>query len=214
LPRDVTEFKPRGESGVPIEATLLQFSTHRRFEAVMRQEAQEQPPQGPRLGRCHCCTDGLPRARRRCPGEEGRDYPTGKPRLLRLQGPQERGLQRVAHFATVAAAVRVEDYADTLRGYRVLHLVGKGNRPATMPLTVTVLRVLEACRGQRTSGPLVLRPVSGNPIETRSIHDGTPLPCLQKVRAPAPPRPRNAGGGIMRHPACRSAPRQGEACGV
>ena len=55
--------------------------------------------------------------------------------------------------ASEAAAVRVEDYADTLRGHRVLHLVGKGNRPATMPLTAPVLRVLEACQGQRTSGP-------------------------------------------------------------
>jgi hypothetical protein len=35
-----------------------------------------------------------------------------------------------------AVAVRIGDYADTLRGYRVLHLVGKGNKPATMPLTV------------------------------------------------------------------------------
>jgi integrase len=40
--------------------------------------------------------------------------------------------------ASEAAAVRIEDYADTLRGYRVLHLVGKGNKPATMPLTVPV----------------------------------------------------------------------------
>lgn len=31
--------------------------------------------------------------------------------------------------ASEAAAVRIEDYADTLRGYRVLHLVGKGNNP-------------------------------------------------------------------------------------
>jgi len=38
--------------------------------------------------------------------------------------------------ASEAAAVRIEDYADTLRGYRVLHLVGKGNKPATMPVTV------------------------------------------------------------------------------
>lgn len=60
--------------------------------------------------------------------------------------------------ASEAAAVRIEDYNDTLRGHRVLHLIGKGNKPATMPLTVPVLRVLEACRGQRTSGPLVLRP--------------------------------------------------------
>jgi len=31
-----------------------------------------------------------------------------------------------------------------LRGHRVLHLVGKGNKPATMPLTVPILRALEA----------------------------------------------------------------------
>jgi len=67
--------------------------------------------------------------------------------------------------ASEAAAARIEDYADTLRGHRVLHLVGKGNKPATMPLTVPVLRVLEACGGQRTCGPLVLRPVSGQPID-------------------------------------------------
>ncbi len=41
--------------------------------------------------------------------------------------------------ASEAAAVKIEDYADILRGYRVLHLVGKGNKPATMPVTVPVL---------------------------------------------------------------------------
>jgi hypothetical protein len=46
--------------------------------------------------------------------------------------------------ASEAAAVRIEDYADTLRGHRVLHVVGKGNRPARMPVTVPVLRLLEA----------------------------------------------------------------------
>ena len=72
--------------------------------------------------------------------------------------------------ASEAAAVRIEDYADTLRGHRVLYLVGKGNKPATMPVTVLVLRALEACRGQRTSGPLVLRPVSGKPIDRRDVY--------------------------------------------
>src|SRR6478672_2517508 len=72
--------------------------------------------------------------------------------------------------ASEAAAVRIEDYADTMRGHRVLHLVGKGNKPATMPLTVPVLRVLEACCGQRTSGCLVLRPVSGKPIDRRDVY--------------------------------------------
>jgi integrase/recombinase XerD len=72
--------------------------------------------------------------------------------------------------ASEAAAVRIEDYAETLRGHRVLHLVGKGNKPATMPLTVPVLRVLEACRGERTEGPLVLRPNSGKPIDRRDAY--------------------------------------------
>lgn len=72
--------------------------------------------------------------------------------------------------ASEAAAVRIEDHADTLRGYRVLHLVGKGGKPATMPLTVPVLRVLEACRGQRVSGPLILRPISGMPIDRRDAY--------------------------------------------
>ena len=39
--------------------------------------------------------------------------------------------------ASEAAAVRIEDYAETLRGHRVLHLVGKGDKPATMPLIRT-----------------------------------------------------------------------------
>ena len=72
--------------------------------------------------------------------------------------------------ASEAAAVRIEDYAETLRGHRVLRLVGKGNKPATMPITVPVLRVLEACRGERTEGPLVLRPNSGNPIDRRDVY--------------------------------------------
>ena len=72
--------------------------------------------------------------------------------------------------ASEASAVRIEDYQETLRGHRVLHLVGKGAKPATMPLTVPVIRVLEACRGQRTEGPLVLRPVSGKPIDRRDVY--------------------------------------------
>ena len=39
-----------------------------------------------------------------------------------------------------------------------------------MPLTVPVLRVLKACRSQRTNGPLILRRVSGMPIDRRDAH--------------------------------------------
>ncbi|NHA70087.1 tyrosine-type recombinase/integrase [Phycicoccus flavus] len=72
--------------------------------------------------------------------------------------------------ASEAAAVRIEDYAETLRGHRVLRLVGKGKKPATMPVTVPVLRALEACRGDRAEGPLILRPQSGNPIDRRDVY--------------------------------------------
>jgi hypothetical protein len=98
-----------------------------------------------------------------------------------------------------AAAVRIEDYADTLRGHRVLHLVGKGNKPATMPLTVPVLRVLEACRGQRTSGPLVLRPVSGNPIDRRDVYR------MVAPIAKAAQIPRHISPHSLRHAAITNA---------
>ena len=72
--------------------------------------------------------------------------------------------------ASEAAAVRIEDYGETLRGHRVLHLVGKGNKPATMPVTVPVLRVLEACRGERTHGFLILRPLTRKPIDRHDVY--------------------------------------------
>ena len=101
--------------------------------------------------------------------------------------------------ASEAAAVRIEDYADTLRGYRVLQLVGKGNKPATMPLTVPVLRVLEACRGQRTTGPLILRPASGNPIDRRDAYR-----MVSRI-AKAASIPRHISPHSLRHAAITNA---------
>src|SRR5918995_4591152 len=72
--------------------------------------------------------------------------------------------------ASEAAAVQIEDYAESLRGHRVLRVVGKGNKPATMPVTVPVLRVLEVCRGERTEGSLILRPLSGQPLDRRDAY--------------------------------------------
>lgn len=54
--------------------------------------------------------------------------------------------------------VRIEDYAETMRGHRVLHVIGKGNKAETMPLPVPVLRSLDAAAAGRTEGPLLLRP--------------------------------------------------------
>ena len=56
-------------------------------------------------------------------------------------------------------------------GHRVLHLVEKGTKPATIPLIVPVLPALGASRGQRTPrNPRVLRPVSGKPIDRRDVY--------------------------------------------
>jgi integrase len=45
-------------------------------------------------------------------------------------GPLAQLLGNNALRASEAATVRIEDYRETLRGHRVLHLVGKGNKPA------------------------------------------------------------------------------------
>ena len=52
----------------------------------------------------------------------------------------------------------------------MLHRVGKVNRAATRAPTGPGRRRLEDGRGQRTSGPLVLRPVTGNPIDRRDVY--------------------------------------------
>ena len=55
-----------------------------------------------------------------------------------------------------ACAVNVEDFHEDEMGYRVLRVVGKGNKPATIPIPIPSLRVIERARDGRTSGPLIL----------------------------------------------------------
>ncbi len=101
--------------------------------------------------------------------------------------------------ASEAATVLIEDYRETLRGHRVLHLVGKGNKPATMPLTVPVLRVLEACRGERTTGHLILRPLTKNPIDRRDAYR-----MVRRI-AKAAGIPRHISPHSLRHAAITNA---------
>ncbi len=82
---------------------------------------------------------------------------------------------------------------------RVLRLVGKGNKPATMPLTVPVLRVLEACRGQRVCGPLILRPISGRPLDRRDVYR------MVAILANAAAIPRHISPHSLRHAAITNA---------
>lgn len=56
-----------------------------------------------------------------------------------------------------ACHVRIQDFTDDPLGYRTLRVIGKGDKPAIIPIPVPVLRVIEQCRGDRTEGPLILR---------------------------------------------------------
>jgi integrase/recombinase XerD len=72
--------------------------------------------------------------------------------------------------ASEAAAVRIDEYHPTLRGHRVLNLIGKGRKPATMPLTVPRPPGPGGLPREHTKGPLILRPLSGNPIDRRDCY--------------------------------------------
>lgn len=69
---------------------------------------------------------------------------------------------------TEACSVKIEDYQHVERGHRVLRMIGKGGKPATIPLPVPVLRALDAAAGDRTSGPLLLRRKSGEPMNRKA----------------------------------------------
>jgi site-specific recombinase XerD len=53
-----------------------------------------------------------------------------------------------------ACHVNIEDMG-TERGHRTLHVIGKGNKPALIPLPVPVARTLDLAADGRTSGPLI-----------------------------------------------------------
>lgn len=67
-----------------------------------------------------------------------------------------------------ACSVNIEDFLDRHeRGHRVLSIVGKGGKPATLPLPVPVFRALDTCAGDRRQGPLLLR-VDGSRLDRRT----------------------------------------------
>lgn len=58
--------------------------------------------------------------------------------------------------ASEAASVRIEQMNSHERGHRVLRLIGKGGKPATIPLPPLVARILDKAAAGRTDGPLFL----------------------------------------------------------
>lgn len=68
-----------------------------------------------------------------------------------------------------ACSIQIENTRGESRGYRVLTLVGKGGKPATMPITVPVGRAIDACAGYHNAGPLLVRS-DGTPLDRRTAY--------------------------------------------
>ncbi|TDW31034.1 tyrosine-type recombinase/integrase [Cryobacterium psychrophilum] len=68
-----------------------------------------------------------------------------------------------------ATSVQIEDFAETKSGHRVLRVLGKGGKPATIPLPVPVIRMLDACAGDRKSGQLLYTDL-GTVMDRRSAY--------------------------------------------
>jgi len=55
------------------------------------------------------------------------------------------------------------------RGHRTLRLVGKGNKPATVPLVPRTARTIDLAVGERHEGPILLRR-DGHRLDRRTAH--------------------------------------------
>src|SRR3954453_23242920 len=55
------------------------------------------------------------------------------------------------------------------RGHRTLEIVGKGNKPAVIPLVPRTARTIDLAVGERTRGPILLRH-DGERLDRRTAH--------------------------------------------
>ena len=67
-----------------------------------------------------------------------------------------------------ACATNVEDLAFE-RGHRTLRIIGKGNKPAIIPLAPRAARTIDLAVGERRAGP-ILRRADGQRLERRTAH--------------------------------------------
>jgi site-specific recombinase XerD len=67
-----------------------------------------------------------------------------------------------------ACSARIEDFA-LERGHRTLRIIGKGDKPAVVPLVPRTARTLDLAIGERTCGPVLVRP-DGSALDRRTAH--------------------------------------------
>lgn len=69
-----------------------------------------------------------------------------------------------------ACAVQIEDFSTFQQDHRVLKVIGKGHKPATIPLPSPVFRVLDDAAGGRTSGQLLYRIDGVTPLDRKAAY--------------------------------------------
>lgn len=67
-----------------------------------------------------------------------------------------------------ACGANIEDMAFE-RGHRVLRIIGKGNKPAIIPLVPRTARTIDLAIGERRDGPILLRH-DGQRLDRRTAH--------------------------------------------
>ena len=67
-----------------------------------------------------------------------------------------------------ACETNIEDMAIE-RGHRVLRIIGKGNKPALIPLVPRTARTIDLAVGERSEGPILLRQ-DGQRLDRRTAH--------------------------------------------
>jgi site-specific recombinase XerD len=67
-----------------------------------------------------------------------------------------------------ACSTNIEDMAFE-RGHRILRIVGKGNKPAVIPLVPRTARTIDLVVGERTTGPILCRR-DGQRLDRRTAH--------------------------------------------
>ena len=99
-----------------------------------------------------------------------------------------------------ACGTNIEDLGFE-RGHRTLHIVGKGNQPATVPLVPRTARTLDLAIGERTVGPILRRCRRRPPRRPHRL----PLGALDRHPGRARPRPpAHAARGVHHgRPRCR-----------
>lgn len=82
-----------------------------------------------------------------------------------------------------AMGALIEDFGTVVRGHPTLRIVGKGGKPATIPLPQPVFEMLRVAVGDRTHGRILVRPPWGELPERPWTHRAATLAIRRLCRA-------------------------------